>query len=80
MEYCLWQVEEADSGGLAAETALIDAWDKNAEKAAGELYLLVSEEQKVHFAGITGDPCKTSAQLENVTLSPDAFGSAIQCL
>ena len=36
----------------AAEAALIDAWDKNAEKAAGELYLLVSEEQKVHFAGI----------------------------
>ena len=41
----------------AAETALIDAWDKNAEKAAGELYLLVSEEQKVHFAGITDHPC-----------------------
>ena len=52
----------------AAETALIDAWDKNAEKAAGELYLLVSEEQKVHFAGITDDPCKMWAQLESVHL------------
>ena len=52
----------------AAETALIDAWDKSAEKAAGELYLLVSEEQKVHFAGITDDPCKMWAQLERVHL------------
>ena len=52
----------------AAETVLIDAWDENAEKAAGELYLLVSEEQKVHFAGITDDPCKMWAQLERVHL------------
>ena len=37
----------------AGETALITGWDANAEKAAGELYLLVSEERKVHFAGIT---------------------------
>ena len=51
----------------AAEAALIDAWDKNAEKAAGELYLLVSEEQKV-FAGITDDACKMWAQLESVHL------------
>ena len=52
----------------AAETALIAAWDADADKAAGELYLLVSEEQKVHFAGITDDPCKMWAQLGCVHL------------
>ena len=29
---------------------------------------MVSEEQKVHFAGITDDPCKMWAQLERVHL------------
>ena len=52
----------------AAETEGIEAWDDKAEKAAGELYLSVSEEQKVHFAGITDDPCKMWAQLESVHL------------
>ena len=52
----------------AAETEGIEAWDDKAEKAAGELYLLVSEEQKVHFAGITDDPCKMWSQLERVHL------------
>lgn len=35
-----------------AELENISSWDAKAEKAAGELYLLVSQEQKVHFAGI----------------------------
>ena len=41
----------------AAETEGIEAWDDKAEKAAGELYLLVSEEQKIHFAGVASDLC-----------------------
>lgn len=40
------------------EATAIDAWDTRAEKTAGELYLLVSEEQKKHFAGLSDDPCK----------------------
>ena len=37
----------------AAELAAVDHWVEKAEKAAGELYLLVSQEQKVHLSGIS---------------------------
>ena len=50
----LWAFVSGNSTATTAgETALITGWDANAEKAAGELYLLVSQERKVHFAGIT---------------------------
>ena len=52
----------------AAETEGIEAWDDKAEKAAGELYLLVSEEQKVHFAGISDEPSKMWTKLETIHL------------
>ena len=38
--------------------AEIASFEKKAEKVARELYLLVSQEQKVHFVGISDDPYK----------------------
>ena len=75
MRQALWSIVSgrskrpvaADSKGATPEVATaIDAWDTRAEKAAGELYLLVSEEQKVHFAGISDDPCKMWTKLEKI--------------
>lgn len=50
------------------EVENILAWDAKAEKAAGELYLLVSQEQKVHFAGISNDPFTMWKKLDSVHL------------
>ena len=41
------------AGATPEEQAAIDSWEEKAEKAAGELYLLVSQDQKVHFMGIS---------------------------
>ena len=52
----------------ATESAAITTWEDKAEKAARELYLLVSDEQKVHFAGISDDPCAMWKKLESIHL------------
>ena len=52
----------------AAETASINTWSNKVEKAAEELYLLVTEEQKVHFAGISDDSYKMWKKLESIHL------------
>ena len=33
-------------------------WEAKADKAAGELYLMVENDQRVHFGGIDNDPIK----------------------
>ena len=50
------------------EAAAIQSWAEKAERAAGELYLLVSPSQKVHFQGISDDPCAMWKKLESVHL------------
>ena len=50
------------------EAAAIESWAEKAERAAGELYLLVSPSQKVHFQGISNDPCAMWKKLESVHL------------
>ena len=42
------RIAENSNALTAAETTLIAAWNANADKAARELHLLVSEEQKVY--------------------------------
>ena len=66
----------------ATESAAITTWEDKAEKAAGELYLLVSDEQKVHFAGISDDPCAMWKKLESIHLQkrPGARFNAYEAL
>ena len=66
----------------STELENIAAWEDKAEKAAGELYLLVSQEQKVHFAGIASNPCLMWQKLEAVHLQkrPGARFNAYEVL
>ena len=50
------------------EQAAMDKWDEKALKAAGELFLNVSPEQRVHFAGKEDDPVAIWNALESVHL------------
>ena len=52
----------------AAEQILVQVFDDKKEKAAGELYLLVSDEQKVHFTGISDNPSEMWKKLESIHL------------
>ena len=44
-------------------------WETKAEKAAGEIYLLVESDQRVHFRGHEDDPIKMWQLLEAAHLS-----------
>ena len=57
-----------EKAGTMQEAAAIESWAEKAERAAGELYLLVSPSQKVHFQGISDDPCAMWKKLESVHL------------
>ena len=35
-------------------------WEEKAEQAAGELYLLVEADQRIHFSGFEEDPIQTT--------------------
>ena len=48
--------------------AKIDKWDKRAMKAAGELYLLISDDQKTHLEAITSDPVAIWKKLASIHL------------
>lgn len=50
-------------------------WEAKAEKAAGEIYLLVENDQRVHFRGHEEDPIKMWELLEAAHLSK----KPIQC-
>ena len=43
------------AASLAGE---LEKWEMKAEKAAGEIYLLVESDQRVHFRGHEEDPIK----------------------
>jgi hypothetical protein len=49
---------------LEADT--LDAWEARVDKAAGWLFLMVEQEQRVHFSGIQDDPVKMWQALEAV--------------
>ena len=50
------------------EQVLMDAWDEKAMKAAGELFLTLSEDQKTHVSTILDDPVAMWTKLETVHL------------
>jgi hypothetical protein len=43
-----------------------EAWHVQFEKAAGQLYLMVEQNQKIHFQGITDNPLKMWKALQAV--------------
>ena len=47
----------------------LNKWEAKAEKAAGEIYLLVENDQRVHFRGHEEDPIKMWKLLEEAHLS-----------
>ena len=65
----LWKLV---SGKLPQPTEGADEilkWETKAEKAAGEIYLLVESDQRVHFRGHEDDPIKMWQLLEAAHLS-----------
>ncbi|KAF9470393.1 hypothetical protein BDN70DRAFT_821434, partial [Pholiota conissans] len=51
----LWKLVSGKESKPADGSAL-DKWENKAERAAGEIYLLVENDQRVHFAGHEEDP------------------------
>lgn len=51
-----------------AEQEAQDKWDDRALRAAGELFLHISDDQKTHLENISDDPCKIWTKLETVHL------------
>ena len=51
-----------------AETETIEKWEDKALKAAGEIYLSLSDDQKTHVEACFDDPVKMWAKLESVHL------------
>jgi hypothetical protein len=49
-----------------AEAITLDAWEAKLDKAAGWLFLMVEQEQRVHFQGIQDSPVKMWEALEAV--------------
>src|SRR5215475_14323953 len=52
-----------------ATTVEATAWELKAEKAAGDIYLFVESDQKVHFRGYEEDPIMMWNLLEQAHLS-----------
>ena len=61
-------VLDKDGKGTVKELEAISQWGDRALKAAGELYLATSEDQKTHLEGIEEDPVAIWAKLESVHL------------
>jgi hypothetical protein len=51
-----------------SELAARDAWEAKADKAAGNLFLMVEPDQRIHFNGIQDDPVKMWTSLQSVHL------------
>ena len=47
---------------------LIGMWETKAEKAAGEIYLAVESDQRVHFKGVEEDPVQMWEKLQKAHL------------
>ncbi|KAF4611054.1 hypothetical protein D9613_006809 [Agrocybe pediades] len=52
-----------------SEAKEVEKWEIKSEKAAGEIYLLVESDQRVHFRGHEEDPIKMWSLLEAAHLS-----------
>ena len=52
----------------AEELKAIDDWEDKALRAAGEIYLSLSDDQKTHIEDISDDPVKMWPKLEAVHL------------
>ena len=50
----------------AAEDELVEAWELKADRAAGQLFLMVDYSQRVHFNGIKDDPVKMWKALQDI--------------
>ena len=66
----LWMLVEGEESCPATTDA--DSrlkWFKRAQKAAGELFLSVEQDQKSHFNGILSDPIRIWSTLRDVHMS-----------
>ena len=59
--------EEPSSPSTDSESRL--KWQNHAQKAAGELFLSVEQDQKSHFHGILSDPIRIWSTLCDVHMS-----------
>ena len=64
----LWRLVSGRETKPTEEEALAK-WEAKAEKAAGEIYLLVENDQRVHFRGFEEDPIQIWKILESAHLS-----------
>ena len=69
----LWRIVSAQSKKprvsttpTATETTAVETWETKSDKAAGWLFLMVEDDQKVHFNEIKDDPVKMWTALEAV--------------
>ena len=59
MKYNLWAiVDEKESEPPDDKAEEQKDWRKRRDKAAGELFLAVSSEERAHFGGVQDDPVK----------------------
>ena len=68
MKNGLWRLVSEKEKKPTEEGALAK-WEAKAERAAGEIFLLVENDQRVHFRGSEEDPIKMWKELENAHLS-----------
>jgi hypothetical protein len=73
----LWRLVKGDevepvvknkSAPTEVETKAREIWQDRALRTAGELYLAISDKQKMHLEGIEDDPVKIWAKLTSVHL------------
>ena len=67
----LWRLVSGKEKQPSEEEKSI-TWEEKAEKAAGEIYLMVENDQRVHFRGSEDDPVKMWNLLEAAHLSKKA--------
>ena len=69
----LWRlVSGKETKPKQAEDA--EAWEAKADKAAGEIYLMVENDQRVHFQGAEEDPIQMWQHLEAALLRGTSVG------
>jgi transposase InsO family protein len=64
----LWKLVSGRETKPSEEEALAK-WEAKAERAAGEIYLMVENDQRVHFRGFEEDPIEMWKKLESANLS-----------
>jgi hypothetical protein len=64
----LWLLVNDSETRPASDTDLQAKWDVKADKAAGELYLACSVEQRMHIDAVQDDPVKIWTTLASIHL------------